>query len=236
MELPLSSTTTGQSTRRPGVRRRGARHLEKCWDVPFRQTAYERNWKRPRTAAFASPSSTTTAARRRSRPTSCSSLPAVGRPSKGSGGDTPARRRRLGERHEATRDADNTYAVGDVDGKELISTSPRIRASPRPRLVRRSRWLARSVPKRAPPRYLLRAVRLRPRVGHDEETAKEAGYDIVTATRQASDDGVFNRRTCPRGLQSSSSTPTTGQCSAARHALPRGQLRQDVPDHRRARP
>jgi len=38
------------------------------------------------------------------------------------------------------------------------------------------------------------------RVGHSEETARAAGYDYVTATRQASDDGVFKTKDAPRGL------------------------------------
>jgi len=38
------------------------------------------------------------------------------------------------------------------------------------------------------------------RVGHNEETAREAGYDIAVATRQASDDGVFKSKDVPEGL------------------------------------
>ncbi|MEF8821377.1 MAG: NAD(P)/FAD-dependent oxidoreductase [Halovenus sp.] len=38
------------------------------------------------------------------------------------------------------------------------------------------------------------------RVGHTETTAQEAGYDVVTATRQASDDGVFEAKDVAAGL------------------------------------
>jgi dihydrolipoamide dehydrogenase len=38
------------------------------------------------------------------------------------------------------------------------------------------------------------------RVGHNEETAREAGHDIVAVSRQASDDGVFKSKDVPAGL------------------------------------
>jgi len=38
------------------------------------------------------------------------------------------------------------------------------------------------------------------RVGHSEETARDAGHDVVVATRQASDDGVFKAKAVPEGL------------------------------------
>ena len=38
------------------------------------------------------------------------------------------------------------------------------------------------------------------RVGHSESSAKAAGFDVVTATRQASDDGVFKVKAVPLGL------------------------------------
>jgi len=38
------------------------------------------------------------------------------------------------------------------------------------------------------------------RVGHTEETAREAGYDAAVATRRASDDGVFRTKDVPEGL------------------------------------
>ena len=38
------------------------------------------------------------------------------------------------------------------------------------------------------------------RVGHNEATAREAGYDVAVATRQASDDGVFRTKDVPDGL------------------------------------
>jgi dihydrolipoamide dehydrogenase len=38
------------------------------------------------------------------------------------------------------------------------------------------------------------------RVGHTEETAREAGHDIAVATREASDDGVFKSKDVPAGL------------------------------------
>ncbi|PSQ32643.1 NAD(P)/FAD-dependent oxidoreductase [Halobacteriales archaeon SW_10_68_16] len=38
------------------------------------------------------------------------------------------------------------------------------------------------------------------RVGHNEATAREAGYDVAVATRRASDDGVFRTKDVPEGL------------------------------------
>jgi dihydrolipoamide dehydrogenase len=38
------------------------------------------------------------------------------------------------------------------------------------------------------------------RVGHSERSAREAGYDVAVATRQASDDGVFKAKDVPEGL------------------------------------
>jgi dihydrolipoamide dehydrogenase len=38
------------------------------------------------------------------------------------------------------------------------------------------------------------------RVGHNETTAREAGYDPVVTTRQASNDGVFRTKDVPEGL------------------------------------
>ncbi|SFR99868.1 dihydrolipoamide dehydrogenase [Halomicrobium zhouii] len=38
------------------------------------------------------------------------------------------------------------------------------------------------------------------RVGHSEETARDAGHDVVVATRQASDDGVYKAKAVPEGL------------------------------------
>lgn len=38
------------------------------------------------------------------------------------------------------------------------------------------------------------------RVGHTERSAREAGYDVAVASRQASDDGVFKTKDVPAGL------------------------------------
>lgn len=38
------------------------------------------------------------------------------------------------------------------------------------------------------------------RVGHTERSARDAGYDVVVATRQAADDGVFKTKDVPEGL------------------------------------
>jgi pyruvate/2-oxoglutarate dehydrogenase complex dihydrolipoamide dehydrogenase (E3) component len=38
------------------------------------------------------------------------------------------------------------------------------------------------------------------RVGHNEKTAREAGYDVAVATREASDDGVFKAKDVSEGL------------------------------------
>ena len=38
------------------------------------------------------------------------------------------------------------------------------------------------------------------RVGHSAATAEKAGLDVVTATREAADDGVFKTKDVPEGL------------------------------------
>jgi len=101
-----------------------------------------------------------------------------------------------------TADADHVYAVGDVNGKEPILHVAKEQG------VTAAENIRRQVAGETPRPYenvhhhvIFSGLGVYPfaRVGHNEKTAREAGFDVVTATRQASDDGVFNSKDVPEG-------------------------------------
>jgi len=102
-----------------------------------------------------------------------------------------------------TVDADHVYAVGDVNGKEPILHVAKEQG------VRAAQNILRQETGSAPEPYenvhhhvIFSGLGVFPfaRVGHSEQTAREAGHEVVTATRQASDDGVFKSKDVPEGL------------------------------------
>jgi pyruvate/2-oxoglutarate dehydrogenase complex dihydrolipoamide dehydrogenase (E3) component len=102
-----------------------------------------------------------------------------------------------------TRDADHIYAVGDVNGKEpILHVAKEQGFTAAENIVRQEAGGSLEKYRNVHHHVIFSGLGVYPfaRVGHNEETAKEAGYDIVTATRQASDDGVFKSKDVPEGL------------------------------------
>ena len=87
-----------------------------------------------------------------------------------------------------TVDADHVYAVGDVNGREPILHVAKEQGGIAAENVHHH--------------VIFSGLGIYPfaRVGHSEHSAREAGFDVVTATRQASDDGVFRAKDVPEGL------------------------------------
>ncbi|MGB9954358.1 dihydrolipoyl dehydrogenase family protein [Haloarcula marismortui] len=102
-----------------------------------------------------------------------------------------------------TRDADHIYAVGDVNGKEpILHVAKEQGFTAAENIIRQESGGSLEDYRNVHHHVIFSGLGVYPfaRVGHNEETAKEAGYDIVTATRQASDDGVFKSKDVPEGL------------------------------------
>ncbi|MFY4814693.1 dihydrolipoyl dehydrogenase family protein [Haloarcula sp. AONF1] len=102
-----------------------------------------------------------------------------------------------------TRDADHIYAVGDVNGKEpILHVAKEQGFTAAENIVRQEASGSLKEYRNVHHHVIFSGLGVYPfaRVGHNEETAKEAGYDVVTATRQASDDGVFKSKDVPEGL------------------------------------
>ncbi|KAA9398881.1 NAD(P)/FAD-dependent oxidoreductase [Haloarcula sp. CBA1130] len=102
-----------------------------------------------------------------------------------------------------TRDADHIYAVGDVNGKEpILHVAKEQGFTAAENIVRQEAGGSLEEYRNVHHHVIFSGLGVYPfaRVGHNEETATEAGYDVVTATRQASDDGVFKSKNVPEGL------------------------------------
>ena len=102
-----------------------------------------------------------------------------------------------------TRDADHIYAVGDVNGKEpILHVAKEQGFTAAENIVRQEAGGSLKDYRNVHHHVIFSGLGVYPfaRVGHNEDTAKEAGYDVVTATRQASDDGVFKSKDVPEGL------------------------------------
>jgi dihydrolipoamide dehydrogenase len=102
-----------------------------------------------------------------------------------------------------TVDLDHVYAVGDVNGHEPI-----LHVAKEQGFTAAENILQQEAGSRLQ-RYenihhhvIFSGLGVYPfaRVGHSERSAREAGLDVVTATRQASDDGVFKSKDVPEGL------------------------------------
>ncbi|MFU1782530.1 dihydrolipoyl dehydrogenase family protein [Haloarcula japonica] len=102
-----------------------------------------------------------------------------------------------------TRDADHIYAVGDVNGKEpILHVAKEQGFTAAENIIRQEAGGSLEEYRNVHHHVIFSGLGVYPfaRVGHNEETAKEAGYDVITATRQASDDGVFKSKDVPEGL------------------------------------
>ncbi|MFB6224747.1 MAG: NAD(P)/FAD-dependent oxidoreductase [Haloarcula sp.] len=102
-----------------------------------------------------------------------------------------------------TRDADHIYAVGDVNGKEpILHVAKEQGFTAAENILRQEAGGTPQEYRNVHHHVIFSGLGVYPfaRVGHNEESAKAAGYDVVTATRQASDDGVFKSKDVPEGL------------------------------------
>jgi bis-gamma-glutamylcystine reductase len=102
-----------------------------------------------------------------------------------------------------SRDDPGIFAVGDVNGKEPI-----LHVAKEQGAVAAENVLADAAGEELTEyenvhhHVMFSGVGVYPfaRVGHSLESAEEAGLDVVTATRRASDDGVFKTKDVPEGL------------------------------------
>ncbi|WP_277541848.1 dihydrolipoyl dehydrogenase family protein [Haloarcula laminariae] len=102
-----------------------------------------------------------------------------------------------------TVDADHVYAVGDVNGKEPILHVAKEQGVTAAENIRRQEAGSDPQPyENVHHHVIFSGLGVYPfaRVGHNEHSARAAGHSVVTATRQASDDGVFKSKDVPEGL------------------------------------
>ncbi|MBV0924957.1 NAD(P)/FAD-dependent oxidoreductase [Halomicroarcula limicola] len=102
-----------------------------------------------------------------------------------------------------TTDADHVYAVGDVNEKEpILHVAKEQGFTAAENILRQEAGGEPQKYENVHHHVIFSGLGVYPfaRVGHNEQSAKEAGYDVVTATRQASDDGVFKSKDVPEGL------------------------------------
>jgi dihydrolipoamide dehydrogenase len=102
-----------------------------------------------------------------------------------------------------TVDDERVYAVGDVNGREPILHVAKEQGGTAAENIRRQAAGGEPQPyENVHHHVIFSGLGVYPfaRVGHSERTAREAGHEVVTATRQASDDGVFKSKDVPEGL------------------------------------
>jgi len=102
-----------------------------------------------------------------------------------------------------TVDADHVYAVGDVNGREPILHVAKEQGMTAAQNIRRQEAGVEPQPyENVHHHVIFSGLGVYPfaRVGHTEDTAREAGFEVVTATRRVSDDGVFKSKDVPEGL------------------------------------
>jgi len=101
------------------------------------------------------------------------------------------------------RDDDRVFVVGDVNGKEpILHVAKEQGFTTAENILRHSRGADLREYENVHHHVIFSGLGVYPfaRVGHSEESAREAGYDVAVATRQASDDGVFKSKDVPEGL------------------------------------
>ena len=101
------------------------------------------------------------------------------------------------------RDDDRTFVVGDVNGKEpFLHVAKEQGFTAAENILRHDRGAALREYENVHHHVVFSGLGVYPfaRVGHSEASAREAGYDVAVATRQASDDGVFKAKDVPEGL------------------------------------
>jgi len=101
------------------------------------------------------------------------------------------------------RDADRVFVVGDANGKEPILHVAKEQGFTAAENIRRhDRGDPLTEYDSTTHRVMFAGLGVTPyaRVGMTEAEAREAGHDVATATRQASDDGVFEAKDVPTGV------------------------------------
>ncbi len=101
------------------------------------------------------------------------------------------------------RDDDRVYVVGDVNEKEPILHVAKEQAFQAvENILAHDQGDALEPYVNVHHHVIFSALGVYPfaRVGHTEQSARAAGYDVVTVTRQAADDGVFKSKDVPEGL------------------------------------
>jgi len=101
-----------------------------------------------------------------------------------------------------TVDAEHVYAVGDVNGKEPILHVAKEQGVTAAQNILRQEAGGEPQPyENVHHHVIFSGLGVYPfaRVGHSEQSARGAGHEVVTATRRASDDGVFKSKDVPAG-------------------------------------
>jgi dihydrolipoamide dehydrogenase len=101
------------------------------------------------------------------------------------------------------RDDDRVFVVGDANGKEpILHVAKEHGELAAENVLRHDRGADLREYENVTNHVVFSGLSLYPyaRVGMTEQEARSAGYDLVTATRQASDDGVFKAKDVPEGM------------------------------------
>jgi dihydrolipoamide dehydrogenase len=101
------------------------------------------------------------------------------------------------------RDADHVFVVGDANGKEpILHVAKEHGFTAAENVLRHANGQSLREYENVTHRVIFSGLGVYPfaRLGHTEASAEAAGHEVVTATRQASDDGVFKSKDTPEGL------------------------------------
>jgi dihydrolipoamide dehydrogenase len=101
------------------------------------------------------------------------------------------------------RDDDRTFVVGDVNAKEpILHVAKEQGFTAAENILRHRDGRSLCEYENVHHHVIFSGLGVYPfaRVGHNEDTARAAGYDIAVAERAASDDGVFKSKDVPEGL------------------------------------
>lgn len=102
-----------------------------------------------------------------------------------------------------TRDNPRVYVVGDANGREpILHVAKEEGTTAAQNIIASEQGADLTYYQPIIHRVVFAGLGVYPfaRVGHSETTANAAGYNVVTATRSASDDGVFRVKDVPEGL------------------------------------
>jgi pyruvate/2-oxoglutarate dehydrogenase complex dihydrolipoamide dehydrogenase (E3) component len=101
------------------------------------------------------------------------------------------------------RDNDRVFVVGDANGKEpVLHVAKEQGHQAAENILAHARGESLEPYENVTHRVMFTGLGVYPfaRVGHTPASAREAGHEVVVATREATDDGVFKAKDVPRGL------------------------------------